>query len=105
MTYSIKYIEEVAQSAKKLGFRFVPLLDPTADLGQTRKMFADRPKFKVQKAASVEILMRQMLTHFPASLVIYNGKILDPFIFGAMTNEEFEGQVVSRIMNNGGVKQ
>ncbi len=105
MTYSIKYMEKMSEVAKKLGYKFIPILDPTIKIEEAAPLVPKKLNIKVQKSASVEILMRQMLTHFPASLVLHNGKILDPFIFGVMSKEEFEQQIMERVMRTSGVSK
>lgn len=96
MTYSIKEMQSLAEAAEELGFNFVPIIDPTVQNFREN----DHPYLKgktIIKAASIELLMRQMFVHFPTSLVVYKGKILDPFIFGVMSQENFQREIKRRV--------
>ncbi len=96
MVYSIKYMDEMSDMAESLGYKFIPVLEPTYKIGNLGRKFPNVKNFKIQKAASVEIVMRQMLTHLPSSLVISNGHIMDPIIIGVKSKDEYESEISRR---------
>lgn len=99
MTYSVKYMDELANEAEELGLKFVPLVEPSVNLAEIQNIIPTKTKYKILRSASVEILMRQMLLHFPSSLVIHRGQIMDPYIFGAMPKEDFKIRIINRLFS------
>ncbi len=96
MAYSLKYMNELAEAAESLGFKFIPVLESTYKTSDVTKSFSNKKHYKIQKSASVEILMRQMLTHFPSSLIVYNGLILEPIIVGIKSKKEYIAEISRR---------
>jgi hypothetical protein len=96
MAYSVKYMDDLSEAAEALGFKFIPVLESTYKIGELNKIFPNKRRFKVQKSASVEILMRQMLTHYPSSLVVNQGLLLDPIIVGVKSKDEYQSEISRR---------
>lgn len=102
MTYSAKNIDTFVSIAKKLKLQFVPLVSSTVSASEFEHDLGKKFPFKYKRLNSVELTMREMQVHFPTSLVVYNGKIIEPTIVGVMQSKDLEFEINQRITLSAG---
>jgi hypothetical protein len=76
MPLSVKGFPEAQGVAKKLGIKFIPVLDPEADAKTVTATIKKHslPANAARREDSVELAARQVNLHFPSTLVVSHGK-------------------------------
>jgi hypothetical protein len=94
MVYSMDSYPVFKNAAAKLNLPLTVLMDPYFDEERGAKIAKD---FKIpymnRRVESVELLMRNISTHYPETLIYCNGKLSYQRIIGAMTPEVLEDEI------------
>lgn len=94
MSFSAKYYKHFQTVAEKLKIKFIPVIDPNANIASVNKAqkVYGLPESTL-KLNSVEIYMREVMTHFPTTLLFKNGKLSHRPIVGVMEVDQLEHRV------------
>ncbi len=96
-SYSLTFYNKAKATAEKLGYKFIPLLDPRANTSEAKAaqdvFFASGFKrdlasnFINSKMFSYDLFLRNGFNHFPVTFITGNKKIHPRFMTGLMTEE------------------
>ena len=91
MSLSIEGVMRIQELAKEMRLPILVLLDPKADLGNAKKILAEKKieQKNLLSVSSMEMVYRRALIHFPNLLVYKNGKIVDGLLPGLSTKAEY----------------
>ncbi len=103
MTYSIQMAKKFQQVAEKLNLRFIPLVASDITKKKFQQSLGKTFAFKYQRLNSIELTMRETQVHFPTSLIIYKGQIIEPVIRGVMESDQLEFEIKHRLVISGSV--
>lgn len=98
MVYSAKYYRWFRDTAKEMGLKFIPILDPRCkltDVDKMSKLYGIEPD--QQKLNSVELYMRNLTVHYPTSLVFKKGQLSDEPIVGVMPKDQLKMQILYQL--------
>lgn len=92
MVYSVRSSDIFAQAAKDLKMNFVSVLDNSADENYARATLKhyNVKNLSLKKNASLELLMRETLVHFPSVLIVERGQVSRKPIVGVYTSEKLK---------------
>lgn len=97
MIYSMSEMHIFQQACKKLGLKFIPVLDYTQSIEDAKNQLSKYKKdIAIRHYKSIELEMRGGLTHFPVSYVV-GKKIISQKIFGAFTSDLLDREMKKRI--------
>jgi len=98
MTYSVQFYKIFEEVAKELNLKFLPVRDHRSKFteleGMAKHFKTPEPRLKLN---SVELYMRHLTTHFPASVVFKNGRIHDDRIIGVMEKPELRDAIKQQL--------
>ena len=98
MVYSMDFYPAFKAVAEKLKLPLTVLMDPYFDEAQAKKRAEEfKIPFMNRRVESVELLMRDIGTHYPETLVYSNGKLSDERIVGVMTSDVLEKEIKSSL--------
>lgn len=102
-TYSVFDLPRVEALAKKMGYFFIPVVDPRASSeeikGSLDVLLKQNPnkknrtlasKYNVNRNVSLDLYMRNGFNHFPVTYVFGNKKVHPRWITGVMTDKGHE---------------
>jgi|GEM_PF-4348224 len=94
MIHSVQSVPRVTRIAKKLGVKLTILMDPAFPQDEARTIAKKHGiPFEDRRLESVELLSRNMQSHFPSHIVYGNGKLSRHFWKGAFDDPEYESQI------------
>ena len=84
MPLSVDGLQQASLASTRLGFAFLPVLDPRADRSYAARVAreAGLPPGATRRAASVELAFRDMLVHAPSLLLYVEGRAAGPAVPG-----------------------
>jgi hypothetical protein len=98
MVYSMDYYSTFKFMASKLDLPLTVLMDPYFDEAEGKKIAVNfKFPYMDRRVESVELLMRNIDTHYPETLVYSNGKLSDHRIVGVMTSDILEKEIAESL--------
>jgi hypothetical protein len=98
MVYSMDFYPEFERTAHQMKLPLTVLMDPYFDETQAKEKAQEfKMPFLNRRVEAVELLMRDIGTHYPETLVYKNGKLSDERIVGVMSPEVLESEISSNL--------
>jgi len=98
MVYSMKEVETFRKTAKKLKLKMIEVMDPATSIDHAQKMTKQyNAKFLNLKNDSVELAMRNGMTHFPTTFVFSHGKLSHRSLIGVFDEKSLEAEIKTEL--------